>query len=61
MPHASHPNCVLANDIVGSWVREDDLIVDGLAFEDGETSVPQAPGLGCELDYDDLERYRVDR
>ena len=61
MLHATSvaPNCVLANDLVGSWVRVDDLIVDGLTFENGETLVPQAPGLGCELDMDAVEKYRV--
>ena len=42
-------------------IDEDDLIVDGLRFEDGQTAVPQKPGLGCELDLDALEKYRVDR
>ena len=52
-------NCVLPSDLVGSWVREDDLIVGGLRFEDGCAVVPTAPGLGCELDMAALERYRV--
>jgi len=61
MIHATSavPNCVLANDLVGSWVRVDDLIVEGLTFENGQTSVPQSPGLGCELDMDAVEKYRV--
>ncbi|MBI1925638.1 hypothetical protein HYR99_15460 [Candidatus Poribacteria bacterium] len=53
------PNCVLASDFVGSWTRVDDLIVEGLTFEGGFTPVPQSPGLGCELDLDALEKYRV--
>jgi muconate cycloisomerase len=52
-------NCVLPSDLVGSWVREDDLIVDGLKFEDGHAVVPSLPGLGCELDLNALERYKV--
>jgi muconate cycloisomerase len=52
-------NCVLASDFVGSWVREDDLIVEPLRFEDGYAVVPDRPGLGCELDLAALERYRV--
>lgn len=52
-------NCVLPSDLVGSWVREDDLIVAPLPIEEGFAIVPNAPGLGCELDVDALERYRV--
>jgi L-alanine-DL-glutamate epimerase-like enolase superfamily enzyme len=44
---------------VGSWTRVDDLIVDGLQFKDGYAIVPIKPGLGCELDMDAIERYRV--
>jgi glucarate dehydratase len=54
------PNCVLASDFVGSWTRVDDLITEGFTFENGYTPVPQSPGLGCELDLDALEKYRVD-
>ena len=54
------PTCVLANDIVSTWVRIDDLVVDGLVFENGTVQVPQSPGLGCELDMDAVEKYRVD-
>ena len=53
------PNCVLASDFVGSWTRVDDLIVEGFTFADGFTPVPQTPGLGCELDLNALEKYRV--
>ncbi|MSS69883.1 MAG: mandelate racemase/muconate lactonizing enzyme family protein [Candidatus Latescibacteria bacterium] len=56
---AAAPNCVLACDFVGSWTREDDLIVEGLKFEDGYAVVPMKPGLGCELDMKALEKYRV--
>ena len=56
---AAARNCVLATDLVGSWTREDDLVVEGTRFEDGYALVPQSPGLGCELDMDALERYRV--
>ncbi len=55
------PNCVLASDFVGSWTRVDDLITEGFTFEKGYTPVPQSPGLGCELDLDALEKYRVDK
>jgi muconate cycloisomerase len=57
---ASARNCVLPSDLVGSWVREDDLIVSPLRIEEGHAVVPNAPGLGCELDLDALRRHRVD-
>lgn len=52
-------NCALPSDFVGSWVREDDLIVEPIQFEGGYALVPDKPGLGCELDLDALERYQV--
>ena len=56
---AAARNCVLPSDFVGSWTREDDLIVEPMVFENGYAVVPQKPGLGCELDLDAVERYRV--
>jgi muconate cycloisomerase len=56
---AAARNCVLGSDFVGPWTRVDDLILEGLQFEDGHAIVPQKPGLGCELDLDAIERYRV--
>lgn len=56
---AAARNCTLATGFSGLWVREDDLILDGIEFENGYAVVPQTPGLGCELDMDALERYRV--
>jgi muconate cycloisomerase len=53
-------NCVLPSDLVGSWVRVDDLIVDPLQFEDGYAVLPDAPGLGCELDLEAIARYRIE-
>lgn len=52
-------NCVLPSDFVGSWVREDDLIVDPLQFEHGYAIVPNRPGLGCELDLAAVEKCQV--
>jgi len=52
-------NCVMASDFVGSWVREDDLIVEPLRFENGYALVPDKPGLGCELDLAALEKYQI--
>jgi len=56
---AAARNCVLGSDFVGSWTRQDDLVVEGIQFADGYALVPNKPGLGCELDMDALERYRV--
>ena len=51
------PNCTMASDFVGSWVREDDLIVEPMVFEEGSVPVSMAPGLGCELDMAAVERF----
>ena len=49
----------LSSDIVGEFLRVDDLIVRPLEFEDGYVKVPQQPGLGVELDEEALERFGV--
>lgn len=54
---AAAPNCTMASDFVGSWTREDDLIVEPIRFAGGYTPTPMAPGLGCRLDMDALARY----
>ena len=51
------PNCTMASDFVGSWTREDDLIVEPIEFVDGFVPTPMKPGLGCELDLEALPRY----
>ncbi|MCC7261476.1 MAG: hypothetical protein IT369_03035 [Candidatus Latescibacteria bacterium] len=51
------PNCTLASDFVGSWTREDDLILEPIPFADGYTPTPMKPGLGVELDTAALARY----
>ena len=51
------PNCTMASDFVGSWTREDDLIVEPITFVDGFVPTPMAPGLGCELDEQTLPQY----
>ena len=56
---AAARNCILGSDFVGSWTRQDDLLVQGIQFHDGYALVPEAPGLGCELDMDALEHFRV--
>lgn len=54
---AATPNCTMASDFVGSWTRENDLIVEPILFEDGCVPIPMDPGLGCELDMEALTRY----
>lgn len=56
---AAARNCVLGSAFSGSWMRQDDLLVEGLQFEDGYAVVPDRPGLGCELDMDAIENHRV--
>ena len=56
---AAARSCALPSDLVGSWVREDDLIAHPILFEDGCATVPDEPGLGCELDLEAVERYVV--
>ncbi len=57
---AAAAGCNFTNDIVGHMLREDDLIVEPIAFDDGCLVVPNGPGLGVELDRDALARYRAD-
>ncbi len=52
-------NCTLGSDIIGNFLREDDLILEPIPFEGGHALVPDGPGLGVELDEKALERYRV--
>ena len=49
----------MASDFVGSWTREDDLIVEPIPFIDGYVPTPEKPGLGCELDEAALGRYAL--
>lgn len=56
---AATPACTLGSDIVGNFLREDDLIVEPLIYDNGHVQVPDGPGLGVELDEDALARYTV--
>lgn len=56
---AAARNCTLASDIIGNFLREDDLIVNPIQYENGYALVPQSPGLGVELDEEAVARYRV--
>jgi len=52
--------CTMASDIIGNFLREDDLIAEPIQFEDGYAGVPQSPGLGVELDEEAAIRYTVE-
>lgn len=56
---AACKSMTLTSDICGETLRQDDLIQDPLVFENGHVRVPEAPGLGVELDQEALERYRI--
>lgn len=56
---AAAAGCELPCDIIGCLFREDDLIVTPIEFVEGAAVVPDAPGLGVELDRDAVETYRV--
>lgn len=56
---AAAPAATLPSDIVGNFVREDDLIVDPIRIEGGFAHVPDSPGLGVELDEAAVARYAV--
>lgn len=55
---AAAPGCKLPSDIFGELVREDDLLVDPIQFEQGYACLPTGPGLGIVLDQNALARYR---
>jgi muconate cycloisomerase len=57
---AAAVGCELHSDMIGNLLREDDLILEPIRFENGAAVVPDTPGLGVELDREALERYRVD-
>ena len=57
---AAAKGCTMASDIIGNFLREDDLIVEPIQFEDGYAIVPQSPGLGVELDEEAVNMYTVE-
>jgi muconate cycloisomerase len=48
-----------ACDIIGPLYYEDDVIKPGLPVKPGEVRPTEKPGLGVEIDEEQLERYRV--
>ena len=49
----------MANDCT-YYGLEDDILTERIPIEQGRIRVPDAPGLGIEVDPERLERYRVD-
>lgn len=56
---AASINCTVPSDIFSELVREDDLLVQPIRFENGAALVPQGAGLGIELDREALEKYKI--
>ena len=57
---AACPNLTFACDTHYPWQTEKDEIVEGgrIRFENGAVKIPDKPGLGVTLDYDQLARGR---
>jgi glucarate dehydratase len=57
---AACPNLTYACDTHYPWQTEKDEVVDGgrIQFENGCVKIPAKPGLGVDLDYDQLARGR---
>jgi muconate cycloisomerase len=56
---ASVPNATLPSDIFGRLIREHDLLLEPLRFEQGHALVPSGSGLGVSLDEAALAHYRI--
>ncbi|MBT4501271.1 MAG: hypothetical protein HOC74_26305 [Gemmatimonadetes bacterium] len=56
---AAAPAATLPSDIVGNFLREDDLIVEPIHIEGGFATVPDKPGMGVELDEAAVQKYEV--
>ena len=57
---AASPNLTYACDTHYPWQTEQDEIVEGgrIQFPEGAVRIPDLPGLGVELDYDQVARGR---
>ncbi|MDF7816072.1 mandelate racemase/muconate lactonizing enzyme family protein [Runella sp. MFBS21] len=55
---AASVNCTIPSDIFGELVRENDLIVNPIQFEDGAALLPSGAGLGIALDQEALHHYK---
>lgn len=58
VPHGTYAECFPDPERDPLWAG---LIANRAAIKDGVIEVPQGPGFGLELDWDLIERYRLDR
>lgn len=58
---AASINCTIPSDIFGELVRTDDLISEGILFENGAAKVPQGNGLGIRIDEAAIEKYKTNK
>lgn len=57
---AATPNVRYGSDFyIPNFLLMDDMVVEPLRMNDGHIYVPEAPGLGVELDWQAVERYRA--
>ncbi|XOV91554.1 MAG: mandelate racemase/muconate lactonizing enzyme family protein [Bacteroidota bacterium] len=56
---AASVSCSIPADIFGENVREDDLITKPIIIENGSTPVPKGNGLGTDIDYTALQKYKT--
>ena len=56
---AAAPAATLPSDVVGNFLREDDLLVAPIQIEDGYALVPDKGCLGIELDEEAVRKYQV--
>jgi len=45
--------------LVGNIVREHNLLAEPINYQNGHIVVPEAPGLGVEVDENAIEHYRI--
>ena len=58
---AASINCTIPSDIFGELVRTDDLILNPIQFEQGAAIVPVGDGLGIELDFAKIDKYKTNQ
>lgn len=54
---ASVPDLELGCELIGPLLLREDITVTPVRYEQGHLVVPQAPGLGVEVDWDQVARY----
>lgn len=56
---ASTPNFKYCADLCGPYMYQDDVVKQPFSVKDGCLEVPTGPGLGVELDEQNVERYAI--